>query len=66
MRDTVYIFELKYDDSAEYALKQIYNKGYLIPYSADGKRLVKIGVNYDSSQRTISDWIISKDSDLKD
>ncbi len=34
----------------------IFEKGYLIPYSADGKRLFKIGVNYDSNQRTISDW----------
>lgn len=29
-------------------------------YTADGKRLVKIGVNYDSTQRTIVDWIISE------
>lgn len=40
------------------ALKQIDDKGYLIPYSADGKRLYKVGVNYDSTQRTISDWLI--------
>ena len=38
----------------------IFEKGYLIPYSADGKRLFKIGVNYDSNQRTISDWKIKK------
>lgn len=33
-------------------------KGYLIPYSANGKKLVKVGVNYDSVQRTIGEWII--------
>ncbi len=59
-QDAVYVFELKYDGSAEDALKQIDDKGYLIPYSADGKRLVKIGVNYDSNQRTIGDWIIEE------
>ncbi len=53
-----YVFELKYDGSAEDAIKQIDDKGYLIPYSANGKRLVKVGVNYDSQQRTIGDWII--------
>ncbi len=53
-----YVFELKYDGSAEDALKQIDDKGYLIPYSADGKRLFKIGVNYDSQQRTIGEWIV--------
>ncbi len=58
MPDAVYVFELKYDGSAEEAIKQIDDKGYLIPYSADGKRLFKIGVNYDSEQRTIGEWII--------
>ena len=56
----IYVFELKYDGSAEEALKQIDDKGYLIPYSADGKRLYKVGVNYDSTQRTICDWIIKE------
>ena len=58
--DTVYVFELKYDGSAEEAVKQIDDKGYLIPYSADGKRLYKIGVNYDSQQRTIGEWIVKE------
>lgn len=39
---------------------KIFEKGYLIPYTADGKRLFKIGVNYDSNQRTISDWKIKE------
>ena len=60
MPDAVYVFELKYDGSAEEAIRQIDDKGYLIPYSADGKRLFKIGVNYDSRLRTISDWIIKE------
>ena len=60
MPDAVYVFELKFDGSAEDAINQIDEKGYLIPYSADGKRLVKIGVNYDSDQRTIVDWIVKE------
>ncbi len=60
MPDAVYVFELKYDGSAEDAIRQIDDKGYLIPYSADGKRLFKIGVNYDSTQRTIGDWIVKE------
>ncbi len=60
MPDTTYVFELKYDGSAEDALKQIDDKGYLIPYSANGKRLVKVGVNYDSGKRTIGEWIIKE------
>ena len=61
MPDAVFVFELKYDGSAEEAIRQIDEKGYLIPYSADGKRLFKIGVNYDSTQRTICDWKIREE-----
>ena len=60
MPDAVYVFELKYDGSAEEAIQQIDDKGYLIPFSADGKRLYKIGVNYDSNQRTIGNWIVKE------
>ena len=41
-------------------IQQIDDKGYLIPYSADGKRMFKIGINFDSNQRTINDWIIKE------
>ncbi len=61
--NATFVFELKYDGSAEAAIQQIDDKGYLIPYSADGKRLFKIGINFDSNQRTITDWII-KESNL--
>lgn len=60
MPDAVFVFELKYDGSAEAALKQIDDKGYLIPYSADGRRLFKIGVNYDSTKRTLGDWLVKE------
>ena len=60
MPDAIYVFELKYDGSADDAIKQIDDKGYLIPYSANGKRLFKVGVNYDSQQRTIGDWIVKE------
>ena len=60
MPDTVYVIELKYDKSADEALRQIDDKGYLIPYSADGKRLVKVGINYDNQKRTIGDWKIEE------
>ena len=60
--ESVFVFELKYDGSAADALKQIDEKGYLVPYTADGKRLYKIGVNYDSQQRTLGDWIIKEEN----
>ena len=56
----VYVMELKFDGSADDALRQIGDKGYLIPYTADGRRLVKVGVNYSSEERTITDWKIEE------
>ena len=61
MPDTIYVFELKVDKSAEEALAQIDEKGYMLPYHAEGKRLVKVGISFDSTQRTIGDWKIKED-----
>ena len=60
LQDAVYVMELKFDGSAEAALRQIDDKGYLIPYSASGRRLVKVGINYSSEERTITDWKIAE------
>ena len=61
MPDTIYVFELKVDKSAEEALAQIDEKGYMLPYHSEGKRLVKIGISFDSTQRTIRDWKIKEE-----
>ena len=54
-KDRTYVFEFKLDGSAEDALKQIDDKGYLIPYKADGT-CVKVGVNISSQTRTLESW----------
>ena len=54
--DYVYIFEFKRDKSAQEALEQIENAGYARPYAADKRTLFKIGVNFDSKERTITGW----------
>ena len=42
----------------EEALAQIDSKQYAVPYQADGRRVVKVGVNFDSATRTIGEWIV--------
>jgi hypothetical protein len=56
--DAIYVFEFKISKggTVEDALKQIEGKGYLIPYSADGRRVVKVGVVFDEEKRTIAEW----------
>ena len=55
------MFELKVDKTVDEALAQIDDKGYMLPYHAEGKRLVKIGISFDSKQRTISEWKIREE-----
>ena len=57
---TIYVMELKIDGSVDDALTQIDDKGYLIPYESDGRRLVKVGINFSSKERTIKEWKIAK------
>lgn len=55
----IYVFEFKVDGSAEEALKQIDDKGYMLPYKFEtGKDLVKVGVNISSQTRTVDSWVI--------
>lgn len=56
--DAIYVFEFKLDGGVSDALKQIDEKGYLIPYTADGRRLYKIGVSFDAAQRNLGEWKI--------
>ena len=56
-RNRLYVFEFKVDGSADDALRQIDDKGYLIPYKAeDGLELSKVGVNISTKTRTIDSW----------
>ena len=60
MTDTIYVFEFKVDGSAEEALAQINSKQYAIPYKSDHRKVVKVGVNFDSATRTIGEWAIEE------
>jgi len=56
--DYVYVFEFKIDRSAEEALTQIDKKGYADQFAHDKRKLFKIGVNFSSETRKISEWKI--------
>jgi hypothetical protein len=60
--NAVYVFEFKLSGAgtAEDALKQIDDRGYLIPYTANNKKLFKIGVEFDEEKRTIGRWIVKE------
>lgn len=53
----IYVFEFKLNGTAEEAVQQIEDRGYLIPYQADGRELRKVGVEFSSTERNISRWL---------
>jgi len=57
-KDYIYVFEFKLNDTAEAAIAQIDDKGYLIPYQLDERKLVKIGVEFSKEERNINRYII--------
>ena len=52
----IYVFEFKLDGTAAEAMRQIDSKGYALEYSADPRRVFKIGAAFSSETGTISDW----------
>ncbi len=57
-KDAIYIFEFKMDGSAKEALEQINSKDYPIAYKNDGRKIVKVGVNYSSTEKQLTEWVI--------
>ena len=57
-KDTTYVFEFKLNGSAEEALQQIDEKGYLITYTLNGKRLVKVEVNFSKETRNVERYLV--------
>ena len=54
----IYVFEFKLNGTVEEALKQIDEKGYLIPYQADHREIIKIGVEFSAESRNLNRWLI--------
>ena len=61
MPDATYVFELKVSGTAAEALQQIDSKDYALPYKADGKRIVKIGVKFNPDTRVPEEWIVAEE-----
>ena len=58
MPDAIYVMELKVNDTAESALRQIDDKGYARPFATDGRKIVKVGIKFSPETMTVEDWTI--------
>ena len=55
-KTTIFVMELKIDQTAEKALEQIDAKDYTLPYKHDGRRIFKVGINFSTEKRTVDEW----------
>ena len=58
--DRLYLMELKLRDDAETALSQINLKRYGDRFALCNLPIVKVGISFDVSSRTICDWVIQQ------
>ena len=58
--EIIYVFEFKVDGTAESALRQIEERGYLLPFKAGGRRLVRVGANFSGKTRGLDSWLIEE------
>lgn len=52
-----YVFEFKFNKTAKEALAQIDAKDYPLPFSANGQKLFKIGINFSKETNNIDDFV---------
>ena len=60
MPETTYVFELKVNGTAQDALNQINSKGYALPYQTEGRKVVKVGIQFNRETMTIEDYRVEQ------
>jgi hypothetical protein len=59
MPDAIYVMELKVGDTARHALEQIDSRGYAKPYLTDGRKIVKVGIRFDTDKHSVDEWEVA-------
>ena len=60
MPGKTYVFEMKVSGTAREALEQIDSKSYALPFKAEGREVVKIGVKFNKDTRTPEEWVVEE------
>ena len=56
----IYIFEFKMDQDPQIALDQINEKDYAGRFKKDSRKIFKIGVNFSSKEKNITEWKVEE------
>ncbi len=60
-RTRLYIIEMKLNKDAQTAMRQINLKSYAQRFALSGKPITKVGINFDSTQGNITDWVVEEE-----
>ncbi len=60
-RTDLYIIELKLNKDAQTAMQQINLRNYAQRFALCGKPVTKVGINFDSTQGNITDWMVEEE-----
>ena len=55
-KESIYVFELKYGQSADAAMLQINQKDYAAAFAEDGRKVYKVVINFSADRRSIESW----------
>ncbi|MDX2304541.1 MAG: PD-(D/E)XK nuclease domain-containing protein, partial [Microscillaceae bacterium] len=56
-QEAIYVMEFKLDESAEAALDQIRQNGYVQPYLKEEKPVKALGFNFSSEKKEVDAWV---------
>ncbi|MCO6488590.1 MAG: ATP-binding protein [Phaeodactylibacter sp.] len=56
----IYAFEFKLDKSAEDALRQIKEKGYLAPFADAPQEKIAVGINFSTADKRVEGYLVEK------
>jgi hypothetical protein len=56
LKDYIYCFEFKLDKSADEAIQQIKDKGYLVPFAHENKKRIAVGINFSSKDKKVEEF----------
>ncbi|MEE4358197.1 MAG: AAA family ATPase [Desulfococcaceae bacterium] len=57
--DRIYVIEFKCNQSADAAIRQIEEKKYADPYRQSGKKVILMGICFDTEKRNVAEWKIA-------
>ncbi len=58
--DKVYVIEFKCEQSADRAIKQILEKGYIDRFKGSGKSVYLTGIDFSKKERNIREWKVEQ------